>query len=397
MIRFKQIMYLFILVCVGWSGLKTYNYFFDTSVPHLTLHGLELGNFYGGDVGCAVASTKSGTISIWLDDQALVNQYSLGTSEQGHPFTIPTKTLSNGKHTLRAQLCDSTYRKNQVEIARDFYVDNVLLQAAFVKPDEEYKVFQGRTLHVQFQVNKEIKDAKITTLSNSYCCLPESKNSSIYEAYIPVPCEEKPNEYLFTIDVTDKVGNSLKLDNKFQVVMFPFKKQTLSVSSEKIEQEHELGQDNKLFEERIEELTKNSPFEKLWRGEFCAPIEVQRVTCEFGTVRTTQHKGRYAHKALDVINAPRSVVWATQDGVVVMKERFAASGNTVIIDHGMGVLSMFFHLDDFAKIEVGDKVAKGNPIGTIGKTGYATGYHLHWEMRVNNTQVDPMQWTKPVF
>ena len=179
--------------------------------------------------------------------------------------------------------------------------------------------------------------------------------------------------------------------------MFPFPKSTLHISEERVQEEQELGKDDKLFEERIQEITKNSPFEKLWKGEFCTPIEIQRVTSEFGVVRTTQHKGRYAHKALDIINAPRSVVWATQDGIVVLKDRFAASGNTIIIDHGMGVLSMFFHLDDFAKIEEGDKIAKGNPIGTIGKTGYAKGYHLHWEMRVNNIQVDPMQWTKPVF
>ena len=137
--------------------------------------------------------------------------------------------------------------------------------------------------------------------------------------------------------------------------------------------------------------------EKLWRGAFCTPIDIQQVTCEFGAVRTTQEKGRYMHKALDVYNAPRSVVWAPQDGVVVLKDRYADAGNTVVIDHGYGVLSLFYHLEDFAKVEIGQKVAKGNPIGTIGKTGYATGYHLHWEMRVNNIAVDPMQWTKQNF
>ena len=69
----------------------------------------------------------------------------------------------------------------------------------------------------------------------------------------------------------------------------------------------------------------------------------------------------------------------------------------MVLDHGYGVLSMFFHLEDFADIQVGQKVRKGNPIGTLGKTGYATGYHLHWEMRVNNIAIDPMQWTKANF
>ena len=147
----------------------------------------------------------------------------------------------------------------------------------------------------------------------------------------------------------------------------------------------------------MDELLKKSPHEKLWRGPFCAPIDVARVTCDFGTIRTTQEKGRYMHKGLDLANAPKSVVWAPHDGIVVHKERYAFTGNTVIIDHGWGILSLFFHLDNFADIQVGQKVAKGNPIGTLGKTGYATGYHLHWEMRVNNVQVDPMQWTKTNF
>jgi len=94
---------------------------------------------------------------------------------------------------------------------------------------------------------------------------------------------------------------------------------------------------------------------------------------------------------------PKSVVWAAQNGIVVMKDRFGESGNTVVVDHGWGVLSMYFHLNDFANITVGQKIAKGNPIGTMGKTGYAKGYHLHWEMRINNTPVDPMQWTKRTF
>lgn len=103
------------------------------------------------------------------------------------------------------------------------------------------------------------------------------------------------------------------------------------------------------------------------------------------------------HKALDVINLPKSVVWATQDGVVALKERYDVSGNTVVIDHGHGILSLFYHLDDFADLEVGQKIAQGKPVGTLGKTGYATGYHLHWEMRVRNNPVDPMQWTQETF
>ena len=70
------------------------------------------------------------------------------------------------------------------------------------------------------------------------------------------------------------------------------------------------------------------------------------------------------------------------------------SGNTVVLEHGMGVHSHYYHLNDFAEIEVGDVIGKGVKIGRMGKTGYATGYHLHWEVRIDNVAVDPLEWTE---
>lgn len=395
--RIKNLLFVTLFAVFGLLGWSGYNHFFDTAKPTVMVVGLEDGNYYAGEVQCMISSDKVGDVSIWLDDQQLVSRFKMVSKNCEQPFGIPTRTIANGKHRFKVEFVDTTFNQNKMLIEREFLVDNVPLQAAFVKPDTALKVLQGRTLHLQFQVNKPVECAQIHALANTHECFPESKNSSIYECFIPIACEEKPSEYLLSVDVTDKVGNKLHLDNKFQVVMYPFKKQNLRVDPEKIKEEEEMGQSGKLFQEKLEELAANSAREKLWRGSFCTPIEVQRVTCEFGTVRTTQHKGRYAHKALDIINLPKSVVWATQDGIVVLKDRFDASGNTVVIDHGCGVLSLFFHLDDFAKINVGDKIAKGNPIGTIGKTGYATGYHLHWEMHVNNVQVDPMQWTLNTF
>ena len=61
------------------------------------------------------------------------------------------------------------------------------------------------------------------------------------------------------------------------------------------------------------------------------------------------------------------------------------------------ILSLFFHLDSFGNNAIGDKIKKGNPLGTLGMTGYASGYHLHWEMRIMMIPIDPMQWTKHDF
>jgi len=395
-IRLRFISFLVLCAVIGWTGWKSYNYFFDADAPNLTILGLENYNYCAGEVQCSVMSDKRCKILVHLDGQVLNTAEELCKPGQECSFTIPTRTITNGRHELKVSAVDTTYRGNKSQEVRMFSVDNVPLQAAFVKPETEYKVFQGRTLHLQFQVNKEVKDAKIRALAQAWDCFPEVPGSLIYECFIPIACEEQPNEYLFSVEVADNVGNTFHLDNKFQIVFFPFKKQTIQVSQEKLQEEQELGLSSGL-DQIIEQITKNSPRDKLWRGLFCTPIDIDRITCEFGTLRTTQEKGRYIHKALDIISAPKTVVWAPQDGIVAHKERYSNSGNTVVIDHGCGVLSLFFHLDSFSDIEVGQKIAKGNPIGTLGKTGYATGYHLHWEQRINNVAVDPIQWTKPTF
>lgn len=391
---FKHFPKFIFLLIFSWFAWQAYAYFLDTTVACVAVHGIGENCYHSGEIKCCVISDKTGDVTLYLDGQPLASNIRIKAHQEGSPFAIPTKTLSNGKHMLKAEFADTTFNHNKVLIDREFYVDNAPLQAVFIKTGLPHKVFQGRTLHIQFQVNKEIEHAFINTLSRAFECFPETKGSRIYECFIPIECEEQPNEYLFSVDIQDKVGNMLHLDNKFQVVVFPFKKEVITVTSNKVQEEKALGKDGKQLEDEIARLSVESPHEKLWRGSFCAPIEIQRVTCEYGTIRTTQHKGRYAHKAVDVINMPRSVVWAPQDGIVVLKDRFAPSGNTVIVDHGLGILSLFYHLEDFADIEVGQRVAQGNPLGTIGKTGFATGYHLHWEMRINNTPVDPMQWIK---
>jgi len=397
LLKIKNLFFLLFFIGIGFLGWKSYNYFFDKETPNLCILGIENKGYYCGNIQCIISSNKIGLLSIWLDDKPLSRNFKLSSRNQEYPFTVPTRTISNGAHNLTIKLKDNTYNKNSINEKLCFYVDNVPLQAAFTKPETDLKVFQGRTLHVQFQVNKKIKSAMINALSSSYECFPESKNSSIYETFIPIPCEEVANEYLLAVDIKDYAGNNLTLENKFQIVQFPFKKQILRVNSEKVKKEKEIGKDTDKFKRDLEKIVAMSPKEKLWKGNFCTPIEIARKTCDFGTIRITQEKGKYIHNGIDVTNEPKSVVWASQDGIIRIKDRYAESGNTIIIDHGFGILSMYFHLEDLANIKVGDLIRKGNPVGTLGKTGYASGYHLHWELRVNNIPVDPIQWTKETF
>jgi murein DD-endopeptidase MepM/ murein hydrolase activator NlpD len=266
-----------------------------------------------------------------------------------------------------------------------------------VRPNADLKVFQGRTLHLQFQVNKEIKTARVKAMSRTFDCVRESKHSPVYEAFIPIDAEEAANEYLLSVEVADAVGNAQQLDQKFQILPFPFKKQILVVDPIVTAREAAAGLPQQELKSQMASLVQQSPKDKLWHGVFCVPLDMTTMTCEFGTVRTNKERGRYMHKAVDLGARKRSVVWASQNGVIIVKDRFERSGNTIVIDHGCGVQTLYAHLDSFANLKLGDRIEKGNPIGIMGKTGFATGDHLHWEMWVNNVEVDPMQWTNQNF
>lgn len=403
MIKFaKYLGLLFIGYCFWYIGNNFYLYYRNTTDPIVLIEGLSEEQYFAGTFTSKISGHhpyKISNYAILIDGKPYKQNISVSRSAFEHNLSIPVQEMEDGKHNIKFIVHSGAKHQNKVEVEKIFYVDNAQLQAGFVKPESENKVLQGRCFHLQFKVNKPIKKAVVTALSHDYIAYPEHSGSLIYETFIPLDCDQHPSEYAFSIAIADHVGQSFDLHGTFQVTAFQFKKKMLHVPSGALDKEREftdLGE--KDFEVKMEELTKNSVKEKLWHGAFEVPLAMTGITTEFGIQRVAQERGCYVHKAIDMVaSAPRSVVWASQSGIVVLKDRYAHSGNTIIIDHGHGILSMYFHLETYANIEVGQKVRKGNPVGTMGKTGYANGYHLHWEIRVGNVAVDPMQWTKRDF
>lgn len=405
MIKYTKIVGLIAALFTSWYiGNNVYLYYCNAQDPIMVIEGIEDGAYFAGKLTGKISGThpyKIANYTILIDGKpAKTNAISpVGRSSFEHSFVFPIDAMENGKHTIKFIATSGARKQNKVETERTFYVDNAQLQAGFLKLNSEYKVLQGRCCHVQFQVNKPIQQAIVTTLSRDYIAYPETPGSLVYETFIPVECEQHPSDYAFSVVIRDHVGNSFDLQGVLQVVAATFKKKTLHVPSGALDKEREFTElSEKDFERTMEELTAQSVKEKLWQGAFEVPLAMTAITTEFGVQRVAQERGCYVHKAIDMVAAaPRSVVWASQSGIVVLKERFVHSGNTIIIDHGWGILSMYFHLETYANIQVGQKIKKGNPVGTMGKTGYANGYHLHWEIRVDNIAIDPMQWTKREF
>ena len=144
--------------------------------------------------------------------------------------------------------------------------------------------------------------------------------------------------------------------------------------------------------ERLAQVLGAFGRQQLWLGPFIVPAEGP-ITSRFGTRRS--YNGGPAqsyHEGIDYDAPPGAAVLAANDGQVALAEPLTVRGNAVIIDHGLGVHSGYYHLAEI-NVQEGQQVKKGDVVGKVGDTGLATGPHLHWEIRVSGINVDPAQWT----
>jgi murein DD-endopeptidase MepM/ murein hydrolase activator NlpD len=130
---------------------------------------------------------------------------------------------------------------------------------------------------------------------------------------------------------------------------------------------------------------------RLWDGTFLQPIQ-GTLTESFGAQRTYNDGARESwHGGIDLGALAGTPVRAANAGRVVFTGTLQAYGNGVVIDHGLGLCTAYFHLNSIA-VQIGQAVGQGDIVGQVGNTGLSTGAHLHWEMRLNDVPVDPAQW-----
>lgn len=142
----------------------------------------------------------------------------------------------------------------------------------------------------------------------------------------------------------------------------------------------------------------NTP-QQFWQGPFLQPTYPKKggKISKFAAYRIFPYKGRIRrgyHRGLDIAKPAGTSLYAPNHGIVVIAGPFTSRGKSVVIDHGSGIYSVHFHLSNII-VQKDMFVRKGQLIGYVGSTGISTGPHLHWEIRVNGTSVNPLQWKTP--
>ena len=267
--------------------------------------------------------------------------------------------------------------------------------------NKTYAISQGKTLHLKIKSPCALDNPSTVFAGTRYRFYPRVGYNKLYECFLPIDCTQKPGTYSLVVSGTSPEGSVQTLGCKLMIEPYAFKKQRgFKISQHKLQRLAHAGIGGGRESKLIAHLIPKAPKEKLWEGTFASPINVQWITAPFGEIRFSKKTGTRHHHGVDLADTPRAPVRAGNHGVVLMKTHTPSTGNVVVIGHGRDVFTVYCHLDGFTPgLQVGKQVTKGEKIGRIGMTGYASGYHLHYEMRVGPASIatDPDQWIQQVF
>lgn len=266
------------------------------------------------------------------------------------------------------------------------------LTAPFVEISlSEPTIIQGRTLVIQVTLSEP---GSLTGTFEGRPLFFEDAGPQQMWSIVGIHALTEPNLYPVSLTATLADGRTVSAFVNVEVVEGPYESEEIRLDGERsgllneelIEQERE----------KLVDLWSQISPRPRWDGPFgypVAPTEL-RITSQFGTRRSYNGSPTTTfHGGTDFGGGTGLPIYAPAPGQVVLAERLTLRGNAVLIDHGMGLFSGYWHQSQLA-VEAGQTVQTGDLIGYTGDTGLVTGPHLHWEMRLQGIAVEPMQWVQ---
>jgi murein DD-endopeptidase MepM/ murein hydrolase activator NlpD len=221
----------------------------------------------------------------------------------------------------------------------------------------------------------------------------EGKTNPSYHALLGVDLEKKPGAYEWKVSWQNAKGDAVTCSVPITVRAGKFPTERLTVEKQFVqpdpEQEKRAAEDQKKMKAIYDTVTP----EKLWDGKFRIPLDGVTTGGNFGRRRVLNGESRSPHGGVDLPAQTGTPVFAAQAGKVVLAEPLYYSGNTVVIDHGYGIYTMYAHLSEI-DVKPGQAVKLSDGIGKVGATGRVTGPHLHWGLTIDHARVNALNIAK---
>ena len=347
--------------------------------------------------------------------EVLTKEYPAGTHDALESFNLSQAALKDGALKLQITASSSPARfgaGRTTTLSRSFDYESAppaigLLSAA-------HNITRGGAGLVVYTISKEVEKTGVTFSDRSYPGYKQSGN--FYACLFPFPYDIDQNRYVPKVTAVDRAGNDRVATINYHLLpkSFPADKITLSdgfldkVAAEFRNRFPKAATPLEIFLKANSELRqqdaktlleygrKTSPV-PLWQGAFLRlPNSAPRGA--FAQARTYIYNGQVVdhqtHLGVDLASLAHSPVPAANNGKVIFAGDLGLYGQCIVIDHGLGLQSLYGHLSQIS-VKVGDTVEKGTLIGNTGSTGMAGGDHLHFSMLVSGEQVNPLEWWDP--
>jgi murein DD-endopeptidase MepM/ murein hydrolase activator NlpD len=426
--KFIRYFLIFIVLVLIGSAVWLYTHYYESELPFVKLSRdietmgrvtdftITIGDAKSGLRNITVAITQEGKKRI-LHSQDFTAR---GTHEETVPVTLDTQKLNlrDGTATIDIAAVDFSLRKNRKSVAITVTVDST--------PPQIYPVSSSH------YINQGGSCISIYSLSETSARNGILVNDELFPAY-PITIDDKEcyvSYFTLPLDASDKkdlklgilaedgAGNKAFSTIPFHIRKKNFRSDNMYISKDFLERKmpefqqiYDALQGKSLVEmfsyvnktirednfKTIQSICKNSQPRQLWEGAFLR-MRNAKTMASFGEKRTYYHEGkeisRSIHLGIDLASTRNAPIEASNSGIVAFTGYLGIYGNSILIDHGLGLFSLYGHLGAI-DVKEGGTVSKGHRIGRSDTSGLAGGDHLHFSIIVSGRFVDPKEWWDP--
>ena len=216
----------------------------------------------------------------------------------------------------------------------------------------------------------------------------------LFAAIIGVDLEAKPGTSKIIITATDDAGRQRQAETIVQTVSKVFRQESFTVASGFDQLSPEALELIRMERADFALAFATPAAERFWEAPFIRPVP-HESSSSFGYRRIINGKPRAPHTGADLRAPVGTEVQAANHGRVVLTGNYFFAGQSMVLDHGGGLYTMYFHLSEF-KVDAGAMARRGDVIALSGMSGRVTGPHLHWAARLGNARVDPMELVQKI-
>jgi len=219
---------------------------------------------------------------------------------------------------------------------------------------------------------------------------PEGTTSTALHGLIGVDLEKAPGHYEWRVSWRSTDGNDSTCSAPVTVRAGKFPTERLTVEKQFVQPDPEQMKRAEEDQRKMRAIYDTVTPERLWNGKFRMPLKDVTTGGNFGRRRILNGEARSPHAGVDFPALAGTPVFASQSGRVVLADELFFAGNTVVIDHGYGIYTLYAHLSKIG-VQAGESVEAGAEIGKVGATGRVTGPHLHWGLTIQHARVNALR------